>query len=199
MRLLAALAMSCGMHATVMFLPYLGGGSPQPAAEARPAPPPALTATLIAVRSQVASARVLPPATAPTAPPAPAAHEAASAGQPAPESGAGLDILPLPAPTYYTTDQLTKRPQPLNLADLDTPETKAVVASGKLVLKLWIDDRGQVADAVVERSDLPENFSRAAVAAFKNSRFAPGERGGLRVGTVMRIEVSYDDSRAPSR
>ena len=69
------------------------------------------------------------------------------------------------------------------------------MASGKLVLKLWINELGLIADIAVEQSGLPEAFSRTAVAAFKDLRFAPGERNGLAVGTVMRIEVNYDDGR----
>ena len=122
-------------------------------------------------------------------PPAPAA----------PEQALGLDLLPIPAPSYYTTDQLTKRPQPAVLAELETPETRPLVASGQLVLKLWIDDEGRVADVAVEKSDLPEVFSRTAIASFKQSRFLPGERNGQRVGSVMRIEVSYEDRRAAER
>lgn len=113
----------------------------------------------------------------------------------APASANGRGLLPLPAPVYYTTDQLTKRPQPITLDELETPETRAVVASGILVLKLWIDEQGRVADAAIEKSELPEVLSRAAITSLKNSRFQPGERNGLPVGTVMRIEVSYDDGR----
>lgn len=118
----------------------------------------------------------------------------------APEGGSQIvQQAPIPAPPYYTTDELTKRPQPLRMAELDTPETAPIVASGKLILRLWIDERGNVAAATVEHSDLPEFFARTAVSAFMNSRFTPGERDGLPVGTVMRIEISYDDNRAPSR
>lgn len=110
---------------------------------------------------------------------------------------AGADLLPIPAPDYYTTDQLTKRPQPTGVADLDKPETSTIIASGKMVLKLWIDDLGDVVDVLVEQSELPEVISRSAVEAFRRLHFVPGELKGRRVGSVMRIEIIYDDGRKP--
>ena len=109
----------------------------------------------------------------------------------------GADLLPIPAPTYYSTDQLSRRPQPLAEANLDTAETRSIIISGKMILKLWINDRGAVVDVEVEKTELPETFSRTAIAAFKQLRFAAGERQGQPVGSVLRIEVSYVDSRSP--
>jgi len=108
----------------------------------------------------------------------------------------GAGWLPYSAPTYYTTDQLSKRPQPLGSAELDVPEIRPIVASGSVILQLWIDESGAVIEVAIEQTSLPDIFSRTAVAAFKGLRFAPGERSGVRVGSVMRIEVNYDDGRA---
>lgn len=110
----------------------------------------------------------------------------------------GANVLPIPAPTFYTTDQLSKRPQPTAEAELDAPEIRPIIASGKMILKLWINELGEVIDVEVERTELPEAFSRTAVAAFRRLHFSAGERHGQRVGSVMRIEVSYDDGRVPS-
>lgn len=117
--------------------------------------------------------------------------------RPALDRTEGIGLLPIPAPTYYTTDQLTKRPQPTAEAELDTPEIWPILASGTIVLKLWISELGDVIAVDVEKTDLPETFSSTAVAAFRRLRFTPGEIDGRPVGTMMRIEVTYDDSRTP--
>ena len=96
---------------------------------------------------------------------------------------------------YYTPEQLTKRPQPLAKADLDPPDIKPILASGRLILKLWINARGRVARVDVESSSLPEKFTRTAVEAFEELRFEPGERDGQAVGSVLKIEVDYEDGR----
>ena len=198
-RLLAALALSCLLHAAAVFLPYLGrsAAAMQSALSARQEPPRVIDATLASAGER--DNRDSPADSAPRAESpahASATDRAALVPQPAArQRAAGVNLLPLPAPVYYTTDELSKRPQPLALADLDAPQIRPIVASGKIVLKLWINEFGVVADVAVEKTELPEIFSRTAVAAFKGLRFEPGERNGQPVGTVMRFEVSYDDGR----
>jgi protein TonB len=197
LRLLAALALSCLLHAAVVFLPYLGKSTIETrfALSARQKPAPVINATLAPAGEHQHSAANAPPRRD-LVPDLPAAEQPADAAQPAPQprtEGAGL--LPLAAPVYYSTDQLSKRPQPLAAADLDAPEIRPLVASGRMVLELWINEFGVVTDVTVEKNELPEVFSRTAVAAFKALRFVPGERNGQPVRTLMRIEVTYDDGR----
>lgn len=196
-RLLAALALSCLLHAAVVFLPFLGKSTKEthfvPAG--RQLPPQVINATLAPAAAHNFSAANVPART--DAAPDPSAKDRpAAVARPATERHAeGAGLLPLPAPAYYTTDQLSKRPQPLGAADLDAPEIRPIIASGKLVLKLWINEFGAVADVTVEKSELPGMFAQSAVEAFKGMRFTPGERNGQPVGTVMRIEVTYEDGR----
>jgi len=120
----------------------------------------------------------------------------------APESkdrSEGVGLLPIFGPAYYTTDQLTKRPQALSVAELDTAATRSIIVSGALILRLRINEQGQVVDAEVEQNELPEIFAETAIKAFRQSRFTPGERNGQLVNTLMRIEVRYDDKRLSGR
>ncbi len=199
LRLLAALAVSCMLHAAVLALPYLGERHPEYrfALQGAPRGPYVVNATL-----------VLKGAPGFSGPPVPAEGEyvpkssvtALDAGteiRPEEPGASGAGLLPIPSQAFYTTDQLTKRPQPMTMAELDPVETKPIVASGKIVLKLWITERGSVSRVDVESSNLPPLFVRAAVEGFKRLRFEPGELHGRAVGTVMRIEVNYDDGRKP--
>jgi TonB family protein len=120
---------------------------------------------------------------------------AAAVGNPALNRARGSDLLPVPAPTYYSTDQLTKPPQPTSEPRLDVPRSVARSVSGKVVLKLWIDERGKVDLVEVESSNLPQAVAGTAAAAFGKLRFAPGEIDGTRVRTLMRIEVAYAMAR----
>ena len=188
-RLSVALALSGLLHAAAFFSPYLGqstrAAAPLAALRERFATP--LEARLLPAQEPDAAAR----------PQSSAAPRPAAARPRAQRRAEGIGLLPLAAPAYYATDQLSKRPQPLAAADVETPEIRAVVASGKMVLRLWIDPSGAVVEVDVEKSDLPAMFARTAIAAFKALRFTPGEIDGRPVGTLMRIEVSYDDGRAP--
>lgn len=130
-----------------------------------------------------------------TAPSAPGPAEAQPVGGPA--TGRGAEPIPFPEETYYPTARLTKRPQPTTAIDLEGPSLRPVVASGKIALRLWIDRRGTVVDAEVEAAEMPPMFAAAAVSAFKQARFIPGELDGRPVGAVMRVEISYEDGRSP--
>jgi len=111
----------------------------------------------------------------------------------------GANILPIPGTAYYTTDQLTKRPQAVLVPELDPPATRSIIVSGTLVLELKIDEQGQVVEVAVVQNDLPGIFANTAADAFRNARFLPGEREGKRVNTLMKIEVKYDDKRLSGR
>lgn len=199
-RLLASMAVSCLLHAALVSMPYFdfGTSASRPAAQGgqKLKPPRAIDATLVLEnRSAIAVAEVSTKGGG-------MADSSAGrvAGEPtrrAPNRTEGIGLLPIPAPTYYTTDKLTKRPRPTAEPELDAPEIGPIFASGTVILKLWISELGDVSSVEVEKTDLPEIFSRTAVAAFRRLRFVPGEINGQRVGTMMRIEITYDDRGKP--
>ena len=104
-------------------------------------------------------------------------------------------LAPVTATLYYPADQLSVRPRALAEPLLDPDPLATIVASGEIAMTLWIDERGQVAELYVERSELPEVFVQTAAEAFRALRFAPGEIDGNPVGSVLHIAVRYDDER----
>ena len=108
-----------------------------------------------------------------------------------------LNSSPLPRLDYYETDELTAKPQALGEPPLETAAIANIVASGRIVLVLRINAQGEVVDAAVDFSDLPDIFSQSAVKAFQNLHFVPGELNGQKVSSVLRIEVHYDDAQLP--
>lgn len=195
-RLYAALAVSCLLHAAIVALPYLGTRNPEARPVARSAQNPA-PARVLSVR--LVSEGELAATVAATAAAAAGLRAANEEPRAAPEPSRGIELLPVPAPaySYYTPDQLTKRPQATADPDLKVPGTAPKFGSGRVVLKLWINDRGNVVSVEVEKSGVPEEVAAAAAAAFGETRFFPGEVNGRPVGTLMRVEVSYDDGVAP--
>ncbi len=199
-RLLASLALSCLLHAALAFMPYFGisAGISRPAVQGRheQAPEHVLNATLILENEPAATVTGLSTEGASAA--GAGAHGAdKEEPRPTPEHALGIGLLPIAAPSYYTTDQLTKRPRPTAEANLDPPEIGPIFASGTIVLVLWISEFGKVIAVDVEKTDLPQALTATAVAAFRNLPFIPGEINGRRVGTLMRIEVIYDDGTRP--
>ena len=116
--------------------------------------------------------------------------------RPATPQREGLGLLPIEGDAYYSTSQLSQPPVPLNEIAFDDPAVAAVIASGKMVMTLWINAQGEVEKAVVDDSELPGLFTEPTIEAFKRLRFTPGALDGRSVGTIMKIEVTYEDGRA---
>jgi hypothetical protein len=108
------------------------------------------------------------------------------------------NLLPIPSNGYFTTDQLSVRPQAVLIPELDTEATKPIIVRGSMILRLWINQRGHVVNVEVEENGLPKIFLDTATDAFRRSRFSPGQKNGIPVGSVMRIEVRYEDQRFSS-
>lgn len=197
-----ALGLSCLLHAVIVILPALGEHSAPEKAAARTiqSSPPVVTVSLVLPRKGEKTPMSIPSTDSgidlgdtklPGA--------ADSTARESKDYSEGAGLLPISGPVYYTTDQLTKRPQALAVSELDTPATRSIIVSGALVLQLRINTQGQVVGVEVGKNELPEIFAETAVKAFRQSRFTPGERNGQRVNTLMRIEVRYDDKRLSGR
>jgi TonB family protein len=196
-RLLAALMASCLLHAAVVVMPYFGASSMvSPVAVLKPGPDRVLQVRLLLDSAPPGAAAGSSEARA-SAPDPQGRRPEDGERRAAAERALGADLLPIPAPAYYTSDQLTKRPEPRSQPALLAPELGPSIPSGKVILKVWVTELGNVASVEVEKSDLPEAVSRSAAAAFGKLRFAPGQLNGRPVGSMMRIEVIYYDGAGP--
>jgi TonB family protein len=70
------------------------------------------------------------------------------------------------------------------------PSLKEKEIEGKVLLAATIDENGKVVNIKVKRSD-NELFSQAAIAALKQSSFAPGEQNGKPVTTTIDIPIAF--------
>lgn len=199
-RLYAALMVSCLLHAALVLMPYFGASTTvsRPTVRGGQKPGPARILDVRLIQESGAKAAVAETSAArASAADAPARRMANEEPRPALDRARGIDLLPIPAPTYYTTDELTKPPRPSSEPKLDVPRAIARAVSGKVILKLWINELGNVDSVEVESSNLPETISGMAAAAFGKLRFVPGEIDGMRVRTLMRIEVIYINGKRP--
>jgi hypothetical protein len=194
-RMLAALSASCLLHAALVCMPYLGASAkvfgPGLQGTERPVVVHILDATRVPENeSQAVLGTDVGPENEAHSPPGSARD---GEPRPAPDRALGADLLPIiPAPTYYTADQLTVRPRPVSAPRLNVPGNSPMFDSGKAILRVWISEFGHVVSVDAEESDLPEEVSAAAAAAFGKVRFVRGEINGRRVSALMRIEVAYE-------
>jgi protein TonB len=107
---------------------------------------------------------------------------------PAPQARPGKAIPPVPR--YFAAHELDQRPQIMSNVEPDFPAL-ALVPTGRVVLRLYINENGLVDTVAVESADRTGAFDAAARQAFAGARFLPGMKGGMPVKALMRIEVLF--------
>ncbi len=109
-------------------------------------------------------------------------------------NAAAADLSSPPAsPRYYQTSELDVHP---GIKVRVHPEYPAQAArrglSGKVVIRLYINEKGGVDRVETLRAQPPGVFERSAESAFRAARFAPGMKDEHPVKTQMTIEVNYE-------
>lgn len=133
-----------------------------------------------------------------TEPVAPAALPAAPAN-PAPPSSSALPAVNVPLlvdPVYYTARQLDVQPRALDAINPVYPQDAiARGASGWVQLQLKLDETGSVQDVEVSDASPPGIFDQSALDAFRNAHFAPAQKDGRAVKSLIVIKVRYELDR----
>jgi periplasmic protein TonB len=112
------------------------------------------------------------------------AQAPAPAALPSPASGVPR------APRYFHAHELDRRPQILSHVEPNFPAL-ALVPTGRVVLRLYLDEEGSVETVAAESADRTGAFEAAARDAFAAARFLPGIKGGVPVKAVVRVEVLF--------
>ena len=116
--------------------------------------------------------------------------EAAEWKPPAPSMLAPTATRVPRAPRYYAAHELDRRPQILSHVEPQFPAL-ALVPTGRVVLRLYIDEGGGVDAVAAESADRTGAFEAAAREAFAAARFLPGIKDGVPVKALIRVEVLF--------
>jgi periplasmic protein TonB len=92
---------------------------------------------------------------------------------------------------YFTRDQLSVSPIPMQAVLIDYPSIEIQGGNYVSELSLYIDEEGKVQRVRVDGPALPQPMEEAARSAFMSARFSPGQVDGLPVRSRIRIEVSF--------
>lgn len=93
-------------------------------------------------------------------------------------------------PSDYRAVGLDPPPRPLNDIEPEYPLTQGL-REGVVVLRLLINEKGIVDEAIVVRSFPPGVFDSSAVVAFGSAKFSPGMFLGLPVKSQLTVEVEF--------
>ena len=86
--------------------------------------------------------------------------------------------------------ELDRRPQILSHVEPHFPAL-ALVPTGRVVLRLYVDEDGSVESVAAESADRTGAFEAAAREAFAAARFLPGIKDGVPVKALVRVEVLF--------
>ena len=92
---------------------------------------------------------------------------------------------------YFNVTELDQHPAIINEIPDNPPELLEYPQGGEIVLRLWINETGQVVKVETVSSNLPPAFIASAQNTFLHAAFAPGRKQGAAVATLMDIAVSY--------
>ena len=94
------------------------------------------------------------------------------------------------ASRYLAAHELDRRPQILSHVEPHFPAL-ALVPTGRVVLRLYISEGGNVDAVAAESADRTGAFEATAREAFAAARFLPGIKDGVPVKALVRIEVLF--------
>ena len=123
----------------------------------------------------------------------------APTGQRAARPGAGLRHAAASSsgvaagPRYLPAEELDERPLIRSPVEPVFPPD-APVASGRVVLRLLINEAGAVDEAAAVRAAPPGVFDAAAVEAFASARFTPGRKDGVAVKSALTLELRFGEA-----
>jgi TonB family protein len=95
-----------------------------------------------------------------------------------------------PAPAYMAGGKLDPGPRPLHDIEPVYPD-EGNLRQGLVVLRLLINELGEVDNAAVVRAIPQGVFETPAIAAFSAARFSPGKLLGVAVKSQITIEVEF--------
>ena len=107
-------------------------------------------------------------------------------------ASAGSEGLALPVPDkWYTASEVDVRAEPLTDVRLHYPENLAAPVTGKVRMRLFIDEGGVVRRLQIASSEPPGLFDEAAKLAWEDVRFSPARRNGAAVKSQKLLELTY--------
>ncbi len=105
----------------------------------------------------------------------------------------------LPAPRYFQLGDVDIRPWIKMQVEPDYPEPAMRIGlSGKVMVRLYINEYGVVERARIESANPPGYFEVSVEKAFVGARYTPGMKNGQPVKVQILVEVTFS-SLAPPR
>lgn len=101
-------------------------------------------------------------------------------------------------PYYFRIDQLTDKPFVLRDIPPDLGSDLFGVPPQSTVVRLLINEYGDIDQVIAEKSDLPEQAKTLLMQAFSKTKFSPGKITGMPVKSQLQIQIAIESDMPES-
>ena len=93
---------------------------------------------------------------------------------------------------YYSLSELDKLPETQTDIDIESLSLLKFAQGGKLELRLWVNEQGQVVNVEVIKSEMPSAFVESATKLFLQAQFSVGRVNNNPVKFVSKVVIRYE-------
>ena len=93
---------------------------------------------------------------------------------------------------YYSLSELDQLPETQTDIDIESLNLLKFAQGGKLELRLWVNEQGQVVNVEVIQSEMPSAFVDSAIKLFLQAQFSLGMVNNNPVKFVSKVVIRYE-------
>ncbi|MBC7756788.1 MAG: energy transducer TonB [Bdellovibrio sp.] len=93
---------------------------------------------------------------------------------------------------YYSLGELDQLPETQTDIDIESLNLLKFAQGGKLELRLWVNEQGQVVNVEVIKSEMPSAFVESAIKLFLQAQFSAGRVNNNPVKFVSKVVIRYE-------
>ena len=93
---------------------------------------------------------------------------------------------------YYSLGELDQLPESQTDIDIESLSLLKFAQGGKLELRLWVSEQGQVVNVEVIKSEMPLAFVESAIKLFLQAQFSLGMVNNIPVKFVSKVVIRYE-------
>lgn len=93
---------------------------------------------------------------------------------------------------YYLLSELDQLPETQTDIDIESLNLLKFAQGGKLELRLWVNEQGQVVNVEVIKSEMPYAFVESAIKLFLQAQFSAGRVNNNPVKFVSKVVIRYE-------
>ena len=93
---------------------------------------------------------------------------------------------------YYSLSELDQLPETQTDIDIESLNLLKFAQGGKLELRLWVNEQGQVVNVEVIKSEMPSAFVESAIKLFLQAQFSVGRVNNNPVKFLSKVVIRYE-------